>query len=120
MAVFADRDDAGHALVAPLRHLLDDAELAADRLVLLPLPRGGVPVATRIADELQLPMYPLPVRKVGVPGHAELAMGALAGLGDTTEVMRHHAVIAACRVSPAAVESAIATESDALRLLLHR
>ena len=65
-------------------------------------------------------MYALPVRKVGVPSHAELAMGALAGLGDTTEVMRHHAVIEACRVPPAAVESAIASESDALRLLLYR
>ena len=120
MAVFADRDDAGHALVAPLCQLLADAYPAAERLVLLPLPRGGVPIAARIADELRLPMYALPVRKVGVPGHAELAMGALAGLGDTTEVMRHQAVIEACRVSPAAVESAIATESDALHLLLLR
>src|SRR6476646_11047125 len=102
MAIFTDRDDAGHALVAPLRHLLTEAEPAADRPVLLPLPRGGVPVAARIADELQLPMYALPVRKVGVPNHAELAMGALAGLGDTTEVMRAHAVIGACRVPAAA------------------
>ena len=120
MAVFADRDDAGHALVAPLRHLLTEAGPATDRPILLPLPRGGVPVAARIADELRLPMYALPVRKVGVPGHAELAMGALAGLGDTTEVMRHRAVIEACRVSPAAVDSAIAAESDALRQLLRR
>lgn len=120
MAVFADRDDAGHALVAPLRHLLADAEPGADRPILLPLPRGGVPVAARIADELQLPMYALPVRKVGVPGHAELAMGALAGLGDTTEVMRHQGVIEACRVPRGAVESAIAAESDALRVLLRR
>ena len=120
MATFADRDDAGHALVAPLCQLLPAAGPAAGRPVLLPLPRGGVPVASRIADELQLPMYALPVRKVGVPGHAELAMGAVAGLGDITEVMRHQGVIAACRVPPAAVESAIAAESDALRLLLHR
>jgi putative phosphoribosyl transferase len=120
MPVFADRDDAGRALVAPLSRLLADAEPPADRPILLPLPRGGVPVAARIADELQLPMCALPVRKVGVPGHQELAMGALARLGDTTEVMRHEAVISACRVSPAVVDSAIAAESDALRGLLHR
>jgi predicted phosphoribosyltransferase len=47
-------------------------------------------------------------------------MGALAGLGDTTEVMRHQGVIEACRVPRGAVESAIAAESDALRVLLRR
>ena len=47
-------------------------------------------------------------------------MGALAGLGDTTEVMRHQGVIEACRVPRGAVESAIAAESDALRILLRR
>ncbi len=120
MAVFADRDDAGHALVGPLRQLLVDASPSTDRPILLPLPRGGVPVAARIADELHLPMCALPVRKVGVPGHAELAMGALASLGETTEVMRHYGVIEACRVPSEAVGSAIAAESDALRGLLRR
>jgi putative phosphoribosyl transferase len=120
MAVFADRDAAGLALVAPLRDLLAAAAPRAGRPVLLPLPRGGVPVAVRIAEELHLPVRALPVRKVPVPGHRELAMGALAQLGDTIEVVRHRDVIQACRVSDVEVAAAIATETQALRALVDR
>ena len=48
---------------------------------MLALPRGGVPVAHEIAQALQLPLGLCLVRKLGVPGHAELAMGASANSG---------------------------------------
>lgn len=121
MAVFADRDDAGRALVAPIRDLLDGAGTqAGGRPILLPLPRGGVPVASPIAAALSLPVVALPVRKVGVPGHAELAMGALATLGTATEELRLPDVIAGCRVTPGAVDAAVAEETEALRALVRR
>jgi putative phosphoribosyl transferase len=121
MAVFADRDDAGRALVAPIRDLLAGAGAELDgRPLLLPLPRGGVPVATPIAAALGLSVVALPVRKIGVPGHAELAMGALAALGPSIEQLRLPDVIAGCRVAPDAVEAAVAAESDTLRGLVRR
>lgn len=49
---------------------------ATDALVMA-LPRGGVPVAYQIADKLNLPLDVVIVRKLGFPGHEELAMGAL-------------------------------------------
>ncbi len=54
-----------------------------ERLVVLGLPRGGVPVAAAVAEQLGAPLDTFVVRKVGVPGHEELAMGAVAGGGVT-------------------------------------
>jgi putative phosphoribosyl transferase len=73
---FRDRHDAGAVLA---RHL----ELFAGRddVVVLALPRGGVPVATEVARRLGAPMDVFVVRKLGLPGHAELAIGALASGG---------------------------------------
>lgn len=50
-------------------------------MVVVGLPRGGVPVAYQVATRLEVPLDVLPVRKLGVPGHEELAMGALASGG---------------------------------------
>ncbi|WP_026931839.1 phosphoribosyltransferase [Glycomyces tenuis] len=74
--VFRDRSDAGHALAA----LLDGYRGRSDTLVLA-LPRGGVPVAFEVARALGAPLDVFTVRKLGVPGHAELAMGAIASGG---------------------------------------
>jgi putative phosphoribosyl transferase len=72
---FADRAAAGRELAARLRHL-------ADRdVVVLALPRGGVPVAAHVADALGAPLDVFVVRKLGAPGHRELAMGAIASGG---------------------------------------
>jgi len=77
-AVFADRSDAGRQLaerLAPALTELAGSEL--DDVVLLALPRGGVPVAAVIGRLLHVPWDVLVVRKLGVPGHNELAMGAI-------------------------------------------
>ena len=73
---FADRRAAGRALSRAL------AGYAADRdVVVLGLPRGGVPVAFVVAQALHAPLDAFAVRKLGVPGHEELAMGAVASGG---------------------------------------
>lgn len=74
--VFRDRSDAGHALAS----LLDHYRGRSDTLVLA-LPRGGVPVAHEVAQSIKAPMDVFTVRKLGVPGHEELAMGAIASGG---------------------------------------
>jgi putative phosphoribosyl transferase len=69
--VFRNRTEAGTALAARLEHL------RGDDVVVLGLPRGGVPVAFEIAEALHAPLDVIVVRKVGVPGQPELAMGAI-------------------------------------------
>ena len=62
-------------------------------LLVLGLPRGGVPVAARVAAGLATPLDVLLVRKVGVPGQPELAMGAVAAIGGRVEVARNQPVL---------------------------
>ena len=69
---FRDRREAGRVLASLLQ------EEAGDDVVVLALPRGGVPVAWEVARALGAPLDVLVVRKLGVPGHEELAMGAVA------------------------------------------
>jgi predicted phosphoribosyltransferase len=71
---FRDRDDAGRKLGRALAATLG----RPDDLLVLGLPRGGVPVAARVAEALGAPLDVFIVRKLGVPGHEELAMGAIA------------------------------------------
>ena len=71
--IFQDRSDAGRQLA---EELLSYAE--RDDVIVLGLPRGGVPVAFEVAQRLGLPLDVFVVRKLGVPGHEELAMGAIA------------------------------------------
>jgi len=75
-ARFSDRRDAGVQLAQRLGHLAGRAQT-----IVLGLPRGGVPVAFEIAQRLRLPLDVFVVRKLGVPGHEELAMGAVASGG---------------------------------------
>lgn len=72
---FADRREAGVVLAAELQHL------DSDDVVVLALPRGGVPVAYEVARRLGAPMDVFVVRKLGMPGYPELAMGAIASGG---------------------------------------
>ena len=72
---FRDRTEAGRALAQGLR------ALPARELVVLALPRGGVPVAAEVAAALGAPLDVFAVRKIGVPGQEELAMGAVASGG---------------------------------------
>lgn len=73
MTVFKDRNDAGQQLAKAL-----DEFAGNDNVVVLALPRGGVPVAYEVARVLQAPLDVMVVRKLGVPGQRELAMGAIA------------------------------------------
>jgi predicted phosphoribosyltransferase len=72
---FRDRHEAGRFLAEKLKHL------AGEDVVVLALPRGGVPVAYEVARELHAPLDVFVVRKLGVPIYEELAMGALASGG---------------------------------------
>jgi len=71
--LFRDRTDAGRQLAAKLRRYADRPDV-----LVLALPRGGVPVAFEVARALHAPLDVFLVRKLGVPGREELAMGAIA------------------------------------------
>ena len=73
---FKNRTDAGRQLAARLERFARRSDT-----IVLALPRGGVPVAFEIASSLSLPLDVFLVRKLGVPGHTELAMGAIAAGG---------------------------------------
>src|SRR4051812_22906020 len=72
-AQFRDRTEAGRLLAERLR-----GYAGRDDVVVLGLPRGGVPVAFEVARALDAPLDVFLVRKLGVPGHEELAFGAIA------------------------------------------
>ena len=76
--VFVDRREAGRALSERLVRYA-----GRDDVVVLALPRGGVPVAYEVAEALGAPLEVFLVRKLGTPGHRELAMGAIASGGIT-------------------------------------
>ncbi len=108
MILFRDRRDAGRALARRLSSYAGRTDVTV-----LALPRGGLPVASEIARALDLPLDVFLVRKLGVPGHEELAMGAIASGGARVldfEVMR------AYRVS----EEDVARVTDAQRRELDR
>lgn len=102
---FTDRRDAGRRLGAALAE-----QLTATDAVVLGLPRGGVPVAHEVASALAATLDVLVVRKVGVPGHDELAMGAVAA-GDA--VVLNDDVIAGADVGESGLQQAIERERAA-------
>jgi predicted phosphoribosyltransferase len=71
--IFKDRSEAGRVLAAKLKAYAD-----RDDVLVLALPRGGVPVAFEVAKAINAPLDIFLVRKLGVPGQEELAMGAIA------------------------------------------
>src|SRR5688572_22318092 len=74
--IFKDRSDAGRKLAASLTHYANRNDV-----LVLALPRGGVPVGYEVAKKLNAPLDVFLVRKLGVPGQEELAMGAIASGG---------------------------------------
>src|SRR6478736_1065418 len=84
-------------------------------VVVLALPRGGVPVAVPVAEALGAPLDVLVVRKLGLPQQPELAMGALAGLGGEVVEVRHAPVLRAARVPSAVLDAVRAAELAELR-----
>jgi predicted phosphoribosyltransferase len=91
-AAFRDRADAGRRLAKALAQHKDE------KAVVLALPRGGVPVAAEIAQELGAPLDLILVRKIGAPFHEELAMGAVAE-GEPPVTVRNEDVISFLNVS---------------------
>ncbi len=89
---FRDRKDAGRRLATAL------SDYKTEHPVVLALPRGGVPVAAEVARALEAPLDLLLVRKIGVPFHPELAMGAVVD-GSAPLVVRNEDVIRMARVS---------------------
>ena len=102
---FTDREDAGRQLADLLSKFAGE-----ENLLILALPRGGVPVAAEIAKALHKPMDVLLVRKLGVPGHEEVAMGAVA---SGVQVLSDD-LIAMLQLSPQQVDAVIKRETDEL------
>src|ERR1700675_4973943 len=102
---FANRFGAGHALARKLNDYANRSEL-----IVLALPRGGVPVAYEVARALNAPLDIFVVRKLGVPGHEEFAMGAIASGG--VRVMNPDAAV--LLISPEAIEAATTREQREL------
>jgi predicted phosphoribosyltransferase len=75
--IFRDRKDAGRQLAEKLKKYANRPDV-----LILALPRGGVPVAFEVAQQLKVPLDIFLVRKLGVPGYEELAMGAIASGGE--------------------------------------
>lgn len=111
---FTDRRAAGRALAAALTPDVVDPERAGD-VAVLGLPRGGVPVAAEVATSLGAPLDVVVVRKLGLPGQPELAMGAVAGVGESVELVRNEEVLAHAAVSEADLESVREREVAELR-----
>lgn len=103
---YSDRRSAGVALAAALRDLIP-----LHGCVVLGLPRGGVPVAFEVARSLALPLDIFVVRKLGMPGQPELAIGAIASGG--VQIL-DDALIAAARIPAATVADITAVEGEEL------
>jgi putative phosphoribosyl transferase len=102
-AIFENRCDAGRRLAARLTHYRRHPQVT-----LLALPRGGVPVAYEIARALALPLDIFLVRKLGVPGQEELAMGAIASGGIR---VLNPEVICAFQIPDSDIDAATARET---------
>src|SRR3954470_6308159 len=102
---FRDRADAGRKLATMFTGYAGRAEL-----LVLALPRGGVPVAYEVARTLGAPLDIFLVRKLGIPGHEEYAMGAIASGG----VRVLNPQVAGLGISEAAIEAATAREQQEL------
>ena len=103
---YADRVEAGDELAKHLRRYAGRAGV-----IVLGLPRGGVPVAATVAAELGVPLDVFVVRKLGVPGHRELAMGAIASGGAR---VLNHDLIDRLGIAPMMVATIIAEEEREL------
>jgi predicted phosphoribosyltransferase len=108
---YHDRREAGVVLADRLRHFDGRQDV-----VVLALPRGGVPVGFEVAKAIGAPLDVFMVRKLGLPGHPEFAMGAIASGGVrilNDDLIRYY------RIPPAAVEDVARTEQQELERREH-
>jgi predicted phosphoribosyltransferase len=103
---YSNRREAGVILARHLAYLAGRSDV-----VVLALPRGGVPVAAEVARALHAPLDVFVVRKLGLPGHAELAMGAIASGG--VRVLNEE-IVEMCRLSAATIDAVTRAEREEL------
>lgn len=106
MRIFRDRRDAGRKLAEKLAAYRDRTDVS-----ILALPRGGVPVAYEVALALNAPLDIFIVRKLGMPGHEEFAIGAIASGGIR---VLNEAIIDELNISQQVIESIAKRELDEL------
>ncbi|PKQ25012.1 MAG: phosphoribosyl transferase [Actinobacteria bacterium HGW-Actinobacteria-4] len=107
---YANRTHAGRVLA----HFLS-LYAGRDDVLVLALPRGGAPVAAPIAEALGAQLELAMVRKLGLPGQPEVAMGAIADLGGAVEVVQNREVIDAAGVTAQAFDDVYVAELEELR-----
>jgi len=104
--IFQDRTDAGQRLAVRLKKYANRPDV-----LVLALPRGGVPVAYEVAKQLGAPLDIFLVRKLGVPGHEELAMGAIAS-GDVRVI--NEDIVSYLRIPEEVIDSIAEREQQEL------
>src|SRR5438552_3519582 len=104
--LFRNRTEAGRQLAAKLAAYADRPDL-----LVLALPRGGVPVAFEVARALHAPLDVFLVRKLGLPGHKELAMGAIASGG--VRVLNEE-IVRALHISDEVIDTVAAVQGQEL------
>ena len=109
--IFSNRREAGRKLAERLRGYANREDV-----VVLGIPRGGVPVAFEVAKALQVPLDILLLRKLGVPGHEELGFGAIASGGIRA---LNPEVVEALRISPLDIELVTNRERKELKRREH-
>ena len=103
---FRDRSEAGRVLAQQLTEYA-----GRDDVIVLALPRGGIPVGYEVAKALGAPLEVFVARKLGVPGHQELAMGAIASGGSA---VLDHGLVRRLGVTQAQLDRAVADETREL------
>jgi putative phosphoribosyl transferase len=106
---YADRVAAGRVLAGALADYRGRGDV-----VVLALPRGGVPVAAAVAEFLGAPLDVLLVRKLGLPGQPELAMGAIAAVEGEVEIVRNDSVLRSAHVRGSAFTEVLDREQAIL------
>ena len=104
--IYLNREQAGRALAVELSGYADRPDT-----IVLALPRGGVPIGYEVARALRAPLDVFLVRKLGVPGHEELAMGAVATGGV---LVLNHEVVRRLRIPESVIGTAAERESEEL------
>lgn len=105
--IFRDRTEAGKFLAARLAHYAGQPDL-----LVLALPRGGVPVAFEVAKALEAPLDVFLVRKLGFPGHEEAAMGAIASGGV---IVLNEEMLQGMRIPDHVIDSVVERELQELK-----
>lgn len=109
--IFSNRKEAGQRLAEHLRDYANRKDV-----IVLGIPRGGVPIAYEVAKALKVPLDILLLRKLGVPGHEELGFGAIASGGIRALNLE---IVEALRISPLDIELVTNRERKELKRREH-